>query len=180
MRIPIGHKIIVASVFLSWNLFGARAEDAADTVALFNGKDFSGWRFGPESRMPKETPEAWKIREGVIVGSADTGVDWTHPAIRGRYLGSQGHHLACVDPQVDIAHHGHPAVPCGQPSGLEDALEVMEEVGGDGFLIRVPFHHINRRFILEVTEGLVPALQRKGLVRTEYTKSTLRETLREF
>ena len=71
MRIPIGHKIIVASVFLSWNLFGARAEDAADTVPLFNGKDFSGWRFGPESRMPKETPEAWKIREGVIVGNGD-------------------------------------------------------------------------------------------------------------
>ena len=71
MRIPVGHKIIVASVFLSWNLFGARAEDAADTVALFNGKDFSGWRFGPESRMPKETPEAWKIREGVIVGNGD-------------------------------------------------------------------------------------------------------------
>jgi FMN-dependent oxidoreductase (nitrilotriacetate monooxygenase family) len=58
--------------------------------------------------------------------------------------------------------------------------EMMEEVGGDGFLIRLPFHHINRRYILEVTEGLVPALQRRGLVRTEYTRPTLRETLREF
>lgn len=58
--------------------------------------------------------------------------------------------------------------------------EIMAEVGGDGFLISHPFHHINRRYILEVTEGLVPALQRLGLVRTEYTKSTLRETLREF
>ena len=44
----------------------------------------------------------------------------------------------------------------------------------------MPFHHINRRYILEVTEGLVPALQKRGLVRTEYTASTLRETLREF
>ena len=69
----------------------------------------------------------------------------------------------------------------GTPEQVADHMkEVMEEVGGDGFLIRLPFHHINRRFILEVTEGLVPALQRKGLVRTEYTKSTLRETLREF
>jgi FMN-dependent oxidoreductase (nitrilotriacetate monooxygenase family) len=58
--------------------------------------------------------------------------------------------------------------------------EMMEEVGGDGFLIRLPFHHINRRYILEVTEGLVPALQRRGLVRTEYSQPTLRETLREF
>jgi hypothetical protein len=56
----------------------------------------------------------------------------------------------------------------------------MAEVGGDGFLIRQPFLHINRRYICEVTEGLVPALQRRGLVRTEYTRPTLRETLREF
>jgi len=58
--------------------------------------------------------------------------------------------------------------------------EIMDEVGGDGFLLRLPFHHINRRYILEVTEGLVPALQKRGLVRTEYTQPTLRETLREF
>jgi long-chain alkane monooxygenase len=58
--------------------------------------------------------------------------------------------------------------------------EIMEEVGGDGFLMRNPFHHINRRYIYEVTDGLVPALQRLGLVRTEYTKPTLRETLLEF
>ena len=58
--------------------------------------------------------------------------------------------------------------------------EIMDEVGGDGFLIRMPYHHVNRQYILEVTEGLVPALQRRGLVRTEYTASTLRETLREF
>jgi hypothetical protein len=53
-------------------------------------------------------------------------------------------------------------------------------VGGDGFLIKHPFHQISRRYINEVTEGLVPALQRRNLVRTEYTKPTLRETLREF
>jgi hypothetical protein len=44
----------------------------------------------------------------------------------------------------------------------------------------MPFHQTNRRYILEVAEGLVPALQRRGAVRTEYTKPTLRETLREF
>jgi FMN-dependent oxidoreductase (nitrilotriacetate monooxygenase family) len=58
--------------------------------------------------------------------------------------------------------------------------EVMAEVGGDGFLIKHPFHQISRRYINEVTEGLVPALQRRNLVRTEYTKPTLCETLREF
>jgi hypothetical protein len=56
----------------------------------------------------------------------------------------------------------------------------MEEVGGDGFLIRQPFYDISRRYILEVAEGLVPALRRRGLVRTEYQSRTLGETLREF
>ena len=58
--------------------------------------------------------------------------------------------------------------------------EVMDEVGGDGFLISTPFQRISRRYINEICEGLVPALQRRGLVRKEYTQSTLRETLREF
>jgi FMN-dependent oxidoreductase (nitrilotriacetate monooxygenase family) len=58
--------------------------------------------------------------------------------------------------------------------------EAMQEVGGDGFLISTPFMRVNRRQVAEVTEGLVPALQRRGLVRTGYTKSTLRDTLREF
>jgi hypothetical protein len=31
-----------------------------------------------------------------------------------------------------------------------------------------------------VCEGLIPALQRRGRVRTEYTQPTLRQTLREF
>jgi hypothetical protein len=39
---------------------------------------------------------------------------------------------------------------------------------------------VNRRQVIEVTEGLVPALQWRGVVRKEYTKSTLRETLKEF
>jgi FMN-dependent oxidoreductase (nitrilotriacetate monooxygenase family) len=69
----------------------------------------------------------------------------------------------------------------GTPDQVADRMDrVMEEVGGDGFLLKHPFNHINRRYILEITEGLVPALQRRGLVRTEYTKPTLRETLCEF
>jgi len=70
----------------------------------------------------------------------------------------------------------------GTPEQVADRLgEIMEEVGGDGFLITGPFTTmISRQYILEICEGLVPALQRRGLTRTEYTKSTLRETLREF
>jgi hypothetical protein len=56
----------------------------------------------------------------------------------------------------------------------------IEAIGGDGFLISTPFQRTSRRIINEVCEGLVPALQRRGLVREAYTKPTLRETLTEF
>ena len=70
----------------------------------------------------------------------------------------------------------------GTPDQVADRMgEIMEEVGGDGFLITRPFTtNISRQYILDICEGLVPALQRRGLARTQYTKSTLRETLREF
>ena len=69
----------------------------------------------------------------------------------------------------------------GTPDQVAERMgEIMAEVGGDGFLIKNPFHQISRRYIDEVTEGLVPALQRRDLVRTEYTKQTLRDTLLEF
>ncbi len=58
--------------------------------------------------------------------------------------------------------------------------EAMEAVGGDGFLITHPFGGLTRHYIAGITEGLVPALQRRGLARTAYTTRTLRETLREF
>ncbi len=69
----------------------------------------------------------------------------------------------------------------GTPDQVADRMEeAIEAIGGDGFLISTPFQRVSRRFIVEITEGLVPALQRRGLVRTAYTGATLRETLREF
>ena len=58
--------------------------------------------------------------------------------------------------------------------------EAMEAIGGDGFLISTPFQLSSRQRVLEITEGLVPALQRQGLVRTQYQGTTLREVLAEF
>jgi FMN-dependent oxidoreductase (nitrilotriacetate monooxygenase family) len=62
----------------------------------------------------------------------------------------------------------------------ETMIAAMARVGGDGFLIQQPYGLISRRAVLEVTEGLVPALQRRGAVRTAYATTTLGETLREF
>jgi FMN-dependent oxidoreductase (nitrilotriacetate monooxygenase family) len=69
----------------------------------------------------------------------------------------------------------------GSPDTVAERMgQVAEAVGGDGFLISTPFQRTSRRFINEVTEGLVPALQRRGLARTAYSGGTLRQTLTEF
>lgn len=56
-------------------------------------------------------------------------------------------------------------------------MAVMDEVGGDGFLIEGSGYN---RQLPELVNGVIPALQRAGAVRTEYTGTTLREILREF
>jgi FMN-dependent oxidoreductase (nitrilotriacetate monooxygenase family) len=56
--------------------------------------------------------------------------------------------------------------------------EIMEEVGGDGFLFSMP--NVSRRTLAEVEDGLVPALQARGLVRAAYTHAHFRDNLLEF
>jgi FMN-dependent oxidoreductase (nitrilotriacetate monooxygenase family) len=70
----------------------------------------------------------------------------------------------------------------GTPDQIADQMEeAIEKVGGDGFLIRPPFGSLSRRYLNEITEGLVPVLQRRGLTRNAYTPGrTLRNLLREF
>ncbi|MEY9841036.1 NtaA/DmoA family FMN-dependent monooxygenase [Streptacidiphilus sp. EB103A] len=70
----------------------------------------------------------------------------------------------------------------GTPDQVAERMgEVMEEVGGDGFMLTTPLLRLNRRYIAEVTDGLVPALQRRGLTRSVYSPgNTLKENLREF
>jgi len=66
----------------------------------------------------------------------------------------------------------------GSPDTVAQRMgEAIEFVGGDGFLIMGLF---NRRYLAAITDGLVPALQRRGLTRTTYTGGTLRENLRAF
>ena len=66
----------------------------------------------------------------------------------------------------------------GSPDTVAGIMqEVMEEVGGDGFLL---YPEMTRRSIAEITDGLVPALRKRGLVRTAYTHSNFRDNLLEF
>jgi FMN-dependent oxidoreductase (nitrilotriacetate monooxygenase family) len=69
----------------------------------------------------------------------------------------------------------------GTPDQLAERMgDVMAEIGGDGFLITTPVLRVTRRFINEIADGLVPALQKRGLVRTKYNHELLRDTLLEF
>jgi alkanesulfonate monooxygenase SsuD/methylene tetrahydromethanopterin reductase-like flavin-dependent oxidoreductase (luciferase family) len=69
----------------------------------------------------------------------------------------------------------------GTPDQVAEQMgEIMDEVGGDGFLITSPVMRLNRRYIVEITDGLVPALQRRGLTRTGYGFDQFRDNLLEF
>ena len=54
----------------------------------------------------------------------------------------------------------------------------MQEVGGDGFLFSMP--NVSRRLLAEIEDGLVPALQDRGLVRSAYSHAQFRDNLLEF
>lgn len=67
----------------------------------------------------------------------------------------------------------------GTPASVADRLEeVAAQVGGDGFLIHG--FTFTRRYIAEITDGLVPELQRRGLVREHYAHERFRDNLLEF
>jgi alkanesulfonate monooxygenase SsuD/methylene tetrahydromethanopterin reductase-like flavin-dependent oxidoreductase (luciferase family) len=67
----------------------------------------------------------------------------------------------------------------GTPDTVAAKLdEIMQEVGGDGFLFSLDT--LTRRSIAEMTEGLVPALQRRGLTRRSYTYDQFRDNLLEY
>jgi hypothetical protein len=54
----------------------------------------------------------------------------------------------------------------------------MQEAGGDGFLISLG--NVSRRSIAEIADGLVPALQARGLARKAYEFAHFRDNLRAF
>jgi alkanesulfonate monooxygenase SsuD/methylene tetrahydromethanopterin reductase-like flavin-dependent oxidoreductase (luciferase family) len=67
----------------------------------------------------------------------------------------------------------------GTPDSIAARMgEVMEEAGGDGFLFSLP--NVSRRVLAEIEDGLVPALQARGLTRAAYSHKQFRDNLLEF
>ena len=55
--------------------------------------------------------------------------------------------------------------------------DAAQEIGGDGFMIT---EGVTRRAISEITDGLAPALKRRGLIRTGYQHKLFRDNLLAF
>lgn len=80
---------------------------------------------------------------------------------------------------IDNSSKGYGVDLVGTPESVaEQMAEVMSVAGGDGFLIELG--DLSRRSLSTITDGLVPALQRRGLMRRSYEFEQLRDNLMAF
>jgi FMN-dependent oxidoreductase (nitrilotriacetate monooxygenase family) len=80
---------------------------------------------------------------------------------------------------VDYSTSGGSLNLWGTPDSVSAQMdEIMQEVGGDGFLIYLG--EVSRRSVAEITDGLVPALQQRGLTRTGFDSPHFRDNLLAF
>ncbi len=80
---------------------------------------------------------------------------------------------------IAYSSHGGSVDLVGTPETVAAQMdEAMQEVGGDGYLLVLP--NVSRKTVAEITDGLVPALQQRGLVRRGYAHRQFRDNLLEF
>ena len=122
-------------------------------------------------------------------GPRTTGYEWTRPELwqdmavaleRAKFdLIMLGDSLAVpgtYQGRMDACIVSKPYI--GTPERVADELaRTIDAVGGDGFAIR---QGIWPGYVGPFVEKVIPLLQQRGAVRTEYTGTTLREHLREF
>ncbi|KAJ5923659.1 hypothetical protein N7454_008904 [Penicillium verhagenii] len=129
-------------------------ESAIASLSISLGVDASG--FDPEGPLPEDLPDtnaSKTSREGVERLAKEEGL--TVRQLAQRYGGYSG--LTFL----------------GSPSDIADEMEVwLKEEASDGFTCTFPFLP---QGLEEVTDKLIPELQRRGLFRDDYTGSTLRE-----
>jgi FMN-dependent oxidoreductase (nitrilotriacetate monooxygenase family) len=134
----------------------ARFEDQLALMSYFSGVDMA--QFNPDEPMPDLT--------GKVNGHQSTMVEYARTpgeTLREMALNRRGTRL-------------NPFV--GSPDTVSAIMgEIMQEVGGDGFLIAQP---VSRRTVAEIADGLAPALRRRGLIRKGYPHKTFRENLLDF
>lgn len=78
---------VLASV--AWAQVPSMKEHAEGFRPMFNGKDFTGWRFGESSALPEKIPEIWKVEDGVIKlsggGGPNLGSQWDYEDFEMRF-----------------------------------------------------------------------------------------------
>ncbi|TLX08164.1 LLM class flavin-dependent oxidoreductase [Rhizobium sp. MHM7A] len=131
-------------------------DSAIASLSIALGHDVS--RFDPDAPLPADIPDTNASKTGraqVLKLAAEERL--TVRQLAQRYGGYTG--LAFV----------------GTPISIADEMERwLEEEGSDGFNVVFPYLP---QGLMDVTERLIPELQRRGLFRSEYEGTTLREHL---
>ena len=151
----------------------------------------------PEGERPHEMTEAEKqaaFEHNIVMASSSLDVDFSQydldvPVPQDIVAGG---HTSALDHMKKVGREEGKSLrdlfSAGQGSSgmdfsgtveevAEKMMAVMDEVGGDGFLIEGSGYN---RQLPDLVNGVIPALQRAGAVRSEYTGTTLREILLEF
>ncbi|HTT79815.1 MAG TPA: NtaA/DmoA family FMN-dependent monooxygenase, partial [Stellaceae bacterium] len=132
----------------------ATLEPRLAQLSFLSGIDFS--RFDLDAPMPEISTNA--SRSLTMLYTHGTGAGTLREALRDPASGG-----------VDFV---------GSPDGVAAEMgEAIAEIGGDGFMIT---EGLTRRTIGEIADGLAPALQRRGLMRTGYSHALFRDNLLEF
>ena len=140
-------------------------------------------------RMFEPTPA--NIERGLMGMSTVTDIDFSQFDVDEplpRELTTNGHQSSLAnfytygktlkDVAMTWLHHYADETLVGTPDQVAERMgEIMDFIGGDGFLIS---GEMSRNYIGQVCDGLVPALQRRGLTRSAYAGTTLRDHLLEF
>lgn len=143
----------------------ARSSDAAIEYNLWNMSYTSGGRI-----------DFGAIDPDTLVSDIDfSKQNGEHSSVANLFQDSEGKTLReVVSSSFQITDLGL----VGSPDTVAAKMgEIMDEVGGDGFLLYLP---TTRRNMAEVADGLAPALRRRGLIRDGYSGTTLKENLAEF
>jgi FMN-dependent oxidoreductase (nitrilotriacetate monooxygenase family) len=110
------------------------------------------------------------LPDHVTTNGHQLNLDQFRTMARGRSIRETMASFNAVDLSIDL---------CGTCDSVAARMgEVMEEVGGDGYLFSMP--NVNRRSLAEIEDGLIPALQDRGLVRKAYEHKQFRDNLMAF
>lgn len=149
-------------------LIGEQARDRA-IISLADAAD----RMNVDlARLPLDEQLDDETIDGMYTHGQRSSLDSFKKQLRGRTLRELGGAMA----------GGMSSPWVGTPDAVASRMaEIAEEVGHDGYIISAPFKGGHtRRYVDEIVDGLVPALQKRGLVREEYEHRQFRDNLRAF